>query len=159
MIADSICPKCGTALSDDALEGLCRKCLGELAFGFGRREAAPGSEAGPASWRHLGHYELLEEIARGGMGVVYRARQEGLNRIVALKVLLNGPFASEQFVRRFRAEAGAVAALRHPNIVTLYEFGEQGGHHFFSMEYIQGKAFSELAREKPLPWIYTIEKK
>ena len=150
MTSDQICPKCGTAIASDALEGLCRKCLGSIAFGFDGNGSDKDAGDEISRYRHLGDYELIEEFARGGMGVVYRARQRGLNRIVALKVLLHGPFSSQQFIQRFRTEAGAVAALRHPNIVTIYEFGEQDGHHFFSMEYIDGKPFSELVRERPM---------
>ncbi len=121
------------------------KCLGRL--GFVPETGGPKSEG----WLRLGDYELLSEIARGGMGVVYRARQLSLNRIVALKVVLNGPFSGADFVRRFRNEAEIVAALRHPNIVTVYEVGEHGGTHFLSLEFVDGRNFSELVSEQPLP--------
>jgi WD40 repeat protein/predicted Ser/Thr protein kinase len=128
----------------DGVDGLCLKCLGRL--GFFSEPVDPGG-----GMLRLGDYELLEEIARGGMGVVYRARQLSLNRIVALKVVLHGPFSSADFVRRFRNEAQVVAALRHPNIVAIYEVGEHNGSHFLSLEFVEGRSFAEVARAGPLP--------
>ena len=92
----------------------------------------------------IGGYEILEEIARGGMGVVYRARQRRLNRVVALKVMLPGIFASAAQVQRFKAEAQIVAALNHPNIISIHEVGEENGTYFFSMPLVEGKDLSKL---------------
>ena len=98
----------------------------------------------------FGHYELIEPIAKGGMGIVYKARQRNLNRVVAIKMILAGQFADQTDIDRFYAEAEAAAALSHPNIVAIHEIGEVQGQHFFSMDYIEGQSLADLVRENPL---------
>src|SRR5262249_36033908 len=101
----------------------------------GRSTASPGSSSPPGA---VPGYEILGELGRGGMGVVYKARQIGLNRVVALKMIVAGARAGPDIIGRFRAEAEAVARLQHPNIIQIYDIGEQDGCPFFSLEFADG---------------------
>ncbi len=112
--------------------------------------AVTKASAAPTGWT-LGDYELLEEIARGGMGVVYRARHVTLHRVVALKMILSQRLASAESIRRFHIEARAVANLSHPGIIALYEIGEQDGQHYFTMELADGGSLHDRLRGGPLP--------
>jgi tRNA A-37 threonylcarbamoyl transferase component Bud32 len=145
MSPEKTCPECGTELAPESLGGLCPRCLlrlGAQTADIGAPTASPGTRL-----RYVGDYELLGEIARGGMGVVYKARQVSLNRVVAVKMVLS---ASEEAVRRFIAEAEAAANLQHPNIVAIHEIGEHEGQYYFSMDYVEGPNLAELLADGPL---------
>ncbi len=161
MPAARLCPQCGTTVRPDAPEGLCPQCLlkeamiggSELGEGPGTTTAySPGSN--PPSVEELARQfpqlEIIELLGQGGMGIVYKARQLRLDRFVALKILPLEAGRDPAFAERFTREARALAKLSHPNIVTVYDFGESDGRFYLLMEFVDGLDLRHLLRERRL---------
>jgi WD40 repeat protein/predicted Ser/Thr protein kinase len=142
------CLRCGGLLADGELAGRCPRCLA-ISLGLAADPADQLTSA-PGTLDHLGDYELLEEVGRGGMGVVFRARQIKLDREVALKVIRDSALASSADVDRFRDEAAAAARLAHPHIVRVHDIGEAEKRPYFAMEFIAGRHLGEITRHGPL---------
>ncbi|MSU64377.1 MAG: hypothetical protein EXS31_18640 [Pedosphaera sp.] len=151
--APKTCRQCGQPLGGLAPSGICPRCLLTGALDEPTVAASAQPDTLPAAFapRNFGDYVLLDEIARGGMGIVYRARQTSLDRHVAVKMLLFGQYSSDEFIHRFRIEAAAAASLQHPNIVAIHEVGVHQGQHYFAMDLVEGPDLSRLVRDRPLP--------
>ena len=168
--APRICRKCGAEIFADAPEGLCTACLFETGLNLLAHELVAGhadrarddsdrtqKKAAEKAFADFGDYELLEVIGRGGQGVVYRARQKSLNRLVALKVIALGHWATDKHLKRFRREAEAAASLEHPCIVPIYEIGERDGTCYFSMKLAESGQLDQLVRREPMPVRQAVE--
>ncbi|MDQ3624768.1 MAG: protein kinase, partial [Verrucomicrobiota bacterium] len=155
-IDSPLCPKCGAPLPADAPRGLCPRCLVAMNLASGTvLTGEPASAAQPPLAPeeiapHFPQLEILECLGRGGMGVVYKARQKALNRLVALKLLAPEREKDAQFAERFAREAQALAALSHPHIVTIHDFGQTNGFFYLLMEFVDGVNLRDLLSARKL---------
>lgn len=152
MSSSPLCPNCNKPVAADAPQGLCPECLVKSGFFTG---TAPESSGGRSAFAApsladlanlFPQLEVIEVIGRGGMGAVYKVRQPRLNRFAALKILARSTGTDARFGERFEREAQALAQLNHPNIVTVYDFGENGGFYYLLMEFVDGLNLRELER-------------
>ncbi len=149
----SQCPRCGDSLPTDAVGGLCPRCLMVGAMQptqDGESTAALPPMTPEELAPHFPQLEILECLGRGGMGVVYKARQKSLNRLVALKLLAPERADDPQFAARFEKEAQALAALNHPHIVSVFDFGQASGFYYLLMEFVDGVNLRQLLQSKRL---------
>ncbi|HAV63958.1 MAG TPA: serine/threonine protein kinase, partial [Verrucomicrobiales bacterium] len=157
------CPQCGASLPSTADAGLCPACL--LREGIGSRiESQIATETGTSNDQKarpdapsldeirgcFPQLEIIDLIGQGGMGVVYKARQPQLDRFVALKILPDEAGRDPAFAERFSREAKTLARLNHPNIVSVYDFGQAGGHYFLMMEFVDGMNLRQLEQTRML---------
>jgi serine/threonine protein kinase len=152
----NICPQCGAPLQADAAAGLCPRCVMALhlkpeTLFTGELAAASAPPTPEELAPHFPQLEILECLGRGGMGVVYKARQPQLDRVVALKILAPERVTEARFADRFLREARALAKLNHPNIVAVHDFGQTGGYFYLVMEFVDGVNLRELLRGGKLP--------
>ena len=161
MATESKCPHCGKPVPATALQGICPDCMLKAGLAAETCEIGPGgtviTKPNPQPpprvediASHFPHFEILECLGRGGMGVVYKARQKSLDRIVALKILAPEREKAPQFAERFGREARTLAKLNHPNIVTVHDFGETDGMFYLVMEFVDGVNLRQLLRERRL---------
>jgi len=165
MDALRICRQCQQPLPEDAPEGLCPACLAKVALGSEPAapgatinvnplaEAAPTTRAAPEPAQLAAQFpqlEIIELLGMGGMGMVYKARQPRVDRLVALKILPVDSARGASFAERFEREAKALAKLNHPGIVTFYDFGQTSGYYYFIMEYVDGMNLRRLLQTQPL---------
>ncbi len=143
------CPDCGRAMAVG--QTICQDCQTRGPEGTARLETPPKPARGEeTAWARLGDYDLYDEVAHGGMGVVYRARQRRLGRTVAVKVLRGGSLAEPEARRRFRREAESAGRLQHPGVVAIHDVGEDQGVCWYSMDYVPGHNLAQRVQQRPL---------